>query len=301
MDILKKNNLLAVGLIGILLVILALAGCSGTSTPTTSKAPVSTSPAPTTTVPSQTPKTTIPVATTTPVPTFSGELNISAAASLTDALKAVDDLYTQANPKVKIVTNFAGSGTLQTQIEQGAPADVFISAASTQMDNLQKQGLLIDDTRYDLLNNRLVLITPADTDLRITSFTDLALDKVTKVAIGDPKSVPAGKYAIQLFDKLGITAQVQPKEVLGSDVRQVLTYVETGNVQAGIVYYTDALTSHKIRTEAYAPDDINAKIVYPVAVIKATKNVDVAKDYLKFLLGAQAKVIFEKYGFTMAG
>ncbi len=178
-------------------------------------------------------------------PTASVVLNIAAAASLTDALKAVDDLYMQQYPMVKITANFAGSGTLQQQIEQGAPADVFISAALAQMDNLQKESLLWDSTRQNLLLNKVVMVVPVDSTLGLTSFSDLALDKVKKIAIGDPKSVPAGTYAGQAFDELGITAKVQPKEVLGADVRTVLTYVETGNVDAGIVYSTDALTSSK--------------------------------------------------------
>jgi len=143
------------------------------------------------------------------------------------------------------------------------------------------------------------LVVPADSTLGLTSFSDLTSDKVKKIAIGDPKSVPAGTYALQAFDELGITAQLQPKEVLGSAVTQVLTYVETGDVDAGIVYSTDALMSNKVKVVAGAPADINAKIVYPVAVIKASKNADAAKDYLNFLFSAQAKAVFEKYGFTM--
>jgi molybdate transport system substrate-binding protein len=200
---------------------------------------------------------------------------------------------------VTLTPNFASSGTLQTQIENGLPADVFVSAAVAQMDNLQKGGLLLNETRKNLLNNRVVMIVPIDSTLGLSNFTDLATDKVKKVAIGDPKSVPAGTYTAQAFDQLGITAKVTPKEVLGSDVRQVLTYVETGNVEAGIVYSTDALTSAKVKVVASAPSEINNKIVYPVAVIKAGKNPDASKDYVNFLFGTQARAVFEKYGFTM--
>ena len=199
-------------------------------------------------------------------------LTVSAAASLSDVLKEIDKLYTQNEPNVTITTNFASSGTLQTQIENGAPVDIFISAAPTQMDNLQKKDLLLNDTRVNLLNNKVVLVVPLDSTLGITSFNDLAADKVKKIAVGDPKSVPAGTYAQQAFDQLGITAQIQPKEVLAGDVRQVLTYVESNNVDAGIVYATDALTSTKVKIVASAPADINAKIVYPAAVIKAAKT-----------------------------
>ena len=226
-------------------------------------------------------------------------LTVSAAASLTDVLKEINKLYGFNETNVAISTNFASSGTLQTQIENGAPVDVFISAAPTQMDNLQKKDLLLDSTRINLLNNKVVIIVPAGSTLGITSFNDLASDKVKKIAVGDPKSVPAGTYALQAFDQLGITAIMQPKEVLAGDVRQVLTYVGSNNVDAGIVYSTDALTSTNIRIVASAPADIHAKIVYPAAVIKASKNPGAASAYLDFLSGPQAKTVFEKYGFTV--
>jgi molybdate transport system substrate-binding protein len=260
MHIFMENRVVAIGLLSILLVILAVAGCS-------KPAPI--------------------------------ELNVCAGVGLIDVLKELNDTYMQAHTNVKIVANFAASGTLQTQIEQGAPADVFLSAAAKQMDNLEKENLLLAGTRQNLLTNSLVLIIPEDSALHITSFSDLVTDKVEQVAIGDPKFVPAGTYAQQAFDQLGITAQVQPKIILGSDVRQVLTFVETGNVEAGIVFLTDALSaSGKVIIAAYAPADISAKIIYPAAVIKASKNPDVAKDYVNFLLGSQD--IFKKYGFNMA-
>lgn len=226
-------------------------------------------------------------------------INVAAAASLTDVLKEINNLYTRGKPNINITPNFASSGTLQVQIENGAPVDVFISAAAAQMDNLQKKNMLLNDTRQNLLNNKIVLIVPIDSTLGITSFNDMTFDKVKKVAVGDPKSVPAGTYAHQAFDRLGITAQMQPKEVLGSDVRQILTYTETGNVDAGIVFSTDALKSNKVKVVASAPAEINAKIVYPAAVIKASKIPDAAREYLNFLFSAQAGTVFEKYGFTV--
>ena len=271
-----------------LVLAVAVASC-GTSTATTT--------APTTPPASRPDTTTPPVITTAAVAPVT--LNISAAASLTDVLKAINTAFVSQNPNVTLTPSFASSGTLQTQIEQGAPVDVFISAASAQMDNLQKENLLVNETRKDLLNNRVVLVVPNDSALGITSFSDLALDKVKKIAIGDPKSVPAGTYANQAFDELGITVQVQPKEVLGADVRQVLTYVESGNVDAGIVYSTDALTSTKVKVVASAPGDINAKVVYPVAIIKASKDQDAARSYIDFLFASQARSLFEKYGFTL--
>jgi molybdate transport system substrate-binding protein len=260
MHVLRKNGVITVGLVNFLLILLVMTGCS-------KLAPV--------------------------------ELNVCAGVGLIDVLTEINTLYMQEHSDVTIIANFAASGTLQQQIEQGAPVDVFLSAAAKQMDNLQNEGLILTDTRKNLLNNTIVLIVPIDSTLGLTSFNDLTLDKVKKLAIGDPKFVPAGTYAQQAFDELGITAQLQPKEVLGSDVRQVLTYVETGNVEAGVVYATDALTSSKVKVVASAPSDINAKIVFPLAVIKASKNIDVAKAYIAFLFTDKAKTIFEKYGFTM--
>ncbi len=240
------------------------------------------------------PKAAPPAAQAPPV-----SLTVSAASSLTDVLKEVDAAYTQTKPNVTVTPNFAGSGALQKQIENGAPADVFLSAAATQMDALQKEQLLLDSTRKDLLGNTVVLVVPSDSTLGITDFKDLATDKVKKVAIGDPKSVPCGMYADQVFKEDNITDKVKSKEVIGSDVRAVLTYVESGNVDAGVVFSTDAKTSTKVKVVANAPDDINAKVVYPAAVVKASKNADAAKDYLSFLSSDQAKTIFEKYGFIV--
>jgi len=227
------------------------------------------------------------------------ELNVCAGVGLTDVLTEINELYMQVNNNVTITTNFASSGTLQQQIEQGAPADVFFSAASAQMDSLQKEGLILNETRRNLLNNNIVLIIPKGSHLGITSFETLATDRVERIAIGDPQFVPAGKYAQMVLDELGIAGQVEPKLVLGSDVRQVLTYVETGNVDAGIVFTTDALVSDKVEVVSAAPADINAKIVYPIAVIKTSKHPYIAEDYIDFLFSDQAKTVFGDYGFTV--
>ncbi len=228
-------------------------------------------------------------------------LNVSASVVMTDALKEINQAYTKANPAVSFVTNFASAGTIQRQIENGAQCDVFLSAASNYMDNLQKEGLLLDGSRRDILTNKLVLITNKSSNLGVSSFNDLTSAKVKMIAIGDPASVSAGGYAQQAFDLLGISAALKPKLILTADVRQVLTYVETSNVDAGVVFATDALTSNSVRVVANAPDEINRKIVYPVAVIKASKNTDAAKDYLSFLGSDAARQVFEQNGFSMAG
>ena len=227
-------------------------------------------------------------------------LNVSGAASLSNVLKAINTAYSQVNPNVTISANFASSGTLQTQIENGAPADVFISAALAQMDNLQKENLIVTTTRKNLLYNNLVMIVPNSSTLGLTSFSDLTSAKVTKIAIGDPKSVPAGTYAQKAFDELGITAQIQSKFVMGADVTTVLNYVATGNVDAGFVYSTDALSSTQVKVVAQAPADINSLIVYPAALIANTKNQAAAQAYLNFLFTDQAKALFQQYGFTLA-
>ena len=257
----KKNNLVTLGLVGLLLAVSILTGCSST-------------------------------------PANPVELNVSAASSLTDVLNEINALYTADNPNVTIVPNYASSGTLQQQIEQGAPADIFISAGAKQMDALQTGNLILTDTRKDIVTNTLVMVVPINSTLGLTSFMDLAADKVTKIAVGDSKSVPAGTYAKMAFDELGITAAVTPKEIIGANVRQVLTYVETGDVDAGLVYITDAYTSSKVRIIASAPADVNAKIINPLAILKASKNVEAAKAYIAFLFSSKAKAIFSKYGFA---
>jgi molybdate transport system substrate-binding protein len=226
-------------------------------------------------------------------------LNISASAVMVDVIKEIDSAYSKVNPNVSFVTNFASGGTIQLQIENGAACDVFISAASSFMDNLQKEGLLMNETRANLLSNKIVLIVPGNSTLSLKDFNGLTSDKIKSIAIGDPKSVSAGSYAQQTFDLLGITSSIQSKFILSSDVRQVLNYVETGNVDAGVVFATDAMTTTTVNVVATAPDEINAKIIYSVSAIKATKNVKAAEDYISFLQGNTAKAIFEKYGFTV--
>ncbi len=226
-------------------------------------------------------------------------INVSAAASLTDAVTEINTLYTKENPNVTIIPNFAASGTLVTQIQSGAPADVFISAGAKQMDTVETGGLILNDTRQNLLKNKAVLVVPGSSTLNISNFNALLNDNVAKIAIGDPDFVPAGTYGKQALETLGIYEQVEPKLILCIDVRQVLSYVEGGYVDAGIVYATDAAISTKVRVVANAPDEVNAKIIYPVAVIKASTVADAAKDYVDFLFSDKAKAIFEEYGFTM--
>ena len=226
-------------------------------------------------------------------------LNVSAAASLTDVLTEINGLYTQKHSNVSVTANFASSGTLQTQIEQGAPCDVFISAGAKQMDNLETGGLILEDTRKDLLQNKVVLIVPNASTLGLADFDGLTGASVTRIAIGDPASVPAGSYAKKALEQLGIYSQVQSKLILCADVRAVLTYVENGDVDAGIVYSTDYRISEKVRKVADGPDEVNQTIVYPMAVIAASENAEAAGKYEDFLSSDEAGEVFEEYGFVL--
>ncbi len=227
------------------------------------------------------------------------ELTVSAAISLKDALDEAKQLYVSQHGDVSIAANYGASGTLQLQIEQGAPVDVFISAAPKQMDALESKGLLLEGTRKDLLKNEVVLIVPGDSKAGIATFQDLLKPAVMKVALGEPVAVPAGKYAQDVLTFYGIYDQVKAKAVLGKDVRQVLTYVETGNVDAGIVYLTDAMSSSKVRVVVQAPPNSHAPVIYPVAVIKASKNAAAAKDFEAFLSYPAIRAAFQKYGFGL--
>jgi molybdate transport system substrate-binding protein len=227
----------------------------------------------------------------------SSTLTVSVAASLQDAMGRLGPAFEQAHPGTRVRFDFGGSGTLEQQIEHGAPADVFFSAASKQMNELAAKGLILNDTRRDLLRNQVVLIAgPADSGLH--SFADLAQPAAKLIALGDPGSVPAGEYGRQVLQSLGLWHAVQGKLVLAKDVRQVLTYVETGNADAGIVYATDARLSGKVRVVATAPESSHAPVVYPIAVVKDSRNIALARAFVQFLEGERAGQVFASLGFT---
>lgn len=223
-------------------------------------------------------------------------VTVSAAISLKDALDELGRVYEQSHPGAKITFNYGGSGTLEHQIEQGAPVDILISAAEKQMDTLESKGLIVAGTRRNLVANELVLIVPAASSL-VRSFQDLARAEVKVVALGESETVPAGMYARQSLEHLGLLAAVQKKTVFAKDVRQVLTYVETGNADAGIVYQTDARISGIVRIVATAPAGSHDPIVYPAAVVRDSRNATAARAFLDFLAGPEARAVFAKYGF----
>ena len=226
-------------------------------------------------------------------------LTVSAAASLKDSLTEITQLYSQANARTSIRNNFASSGALQQQIENGAPVDVFFAAASKQIDALEKKNLILANTRRNLLSNRLVLIMPTSANVnRFASLKNLTNLDIQRIAIGDPRSVPVGQYSEQALKKSGVWEQIQSKLVLGNNVRQVLQFVESGNAQAGIVYATDAKTSNKVKIVQTIDAELHEPILYPIAVLQKSENQATAKAYLQFLSGNTAKLIFEKYGFS---
>lgn len=225
-------------------------------------------------------------------------LHVAAAASLTDAMKELAENYKKEHPNVTTEFQFGSSGALQKSIQEGGEADLFFSAAQKQMNALEEANEILSDTRKDLLINEVVLIVSKDSKKTLTNFEDLKKPEIEKVAIGD-KGVPVGQYTEEIFKNLHLTDAVMPKATLGSDVRQVLTYVEQGEVDAGIVYATDAVAPNyrNIKVVAKAPEGSHKPVIYPAAVLKASKKVDEAKAFLAFVSSPASAKVFEKYGF----
>jgi molybdate transport system substrate-binding protein len=221
------------------------------------------------------------------------ELTISAAASLKDALEEIEEVYEQQN-EVDLLLNFAASGTLSKQIEQGAPVDVFLSADEDNFTRLVKKKLIHKDEAIHLLKNELVLIAPMNSNL--ASIEDI--NKANKVAVGIPETVPAGKYAKEALENLGQWKQIKDHVIYAKDVRQVLSYVETGNVSAGFVYKTDAYITDKVKKVATIDSALHSPIVYSIGVVRPSKNKEKTNDFYEFLQDKKAMSIFEKYGFN---
>ncbi|MBR5504494.1 MAG: molybdate ABC transporter substrate-binding protein [Methanobrevibacter sp.] len=228
------------------------------------------------------------------------EVNIAAAASLKNVL---DDelipMFEEKYPGVTVTPTYASSGDLQTQIENGLEADIFISAANKQMNALADEDLVENDTNLQFLENKVVLIVPADSDANITSFDDLK-DVEGTIAIGDPESVPAGQYAKEALTNLGLWDAVESKLSLGTDVTAVLNQVGQGSADCGIVYATDAKSTDDVKVVCEVPDDaLDTPVIYPVAQLKAGKDSEAAKAFMDFLQTQEAKDKFVEYGFTI--
>lgn len=226
------------------------------------------------------------------------ELLVSAAASLTESMDELKTIYETAHNDVNLTFNYGASGTLQQQIEQGAPADLFLSAGKKQMDALLDKELINSELSTNLLTNGLVLIVPGNATVQINTLEDL--EQAGNIAIGTPESVPAGKYAQQTLSYFKLWDSLQPKLVLTKDVKQVLSYVETGNADAGFVYKTDAAVSDKVKIALTADPTSHDPIEYPAGVLTGSQHPDEAKAFYEFLQSAEAMEVFKKYGFNPA-
>ena len=244
---------------------------------------------------------------TTEVTTEGGNSKILVAAAA--SLQATFDnelipLFEKENPEITVEGTYASSGDLQQQIESGLDADVFFSAATSNMDTLAEEKLIDEDTVVDLLKNNVVLITPKDSKLGIKSFKDIT--KADTIAIGDPESVPAGKYAKEILTNLDVYNKVEKKASLGASVTEVLSWVAEGSADAGIVYATDAQTENtngddkEVEIVATAEDSMmQTPVIYPVGTVSSSAHKDEAKAFEDFLQTDEAKAILEKAGFTI--
>jgi molybdate transport system substrate-binding protein len=232
------------------------------------------------------------------LPLRAAEITVSAAASLTDVLKQIAANYEKQSGD-KIIFNFGASSLLAQQIAAGAPADIFFSADEAQMNLLAKKHLVIPATRKSVLSNSLVVVVPADSTLQIKSPSDLTNTDVKQIALADPKAVPAGVYAKAWLEKLQLWPAVEPKVVPTENVRATLAAVASGNVDAGVVYKTDAAISKKVKIACEVPRADGPDINYPVALVKDSQQPDAAKKFLDYLSSKAAGQVFKQFGFLL--
>jgi molybdate transport system substrate-binding protein len=225
-------------------------------------------------------------------------VNVFAAASLTDALKQIATAYEKQTGD-KIVFNFGASSTLARQIEEGAPADIFFSADEAKMDGLEKKGLIVEETRKSRLSNSLVIVVASEKGAGIHSPKDLATEKVKRLALAETKAVPAGVYAREYLQKENLWSALESKVVPTENVRAALAAVEAGNVEAGIVYKTDAAISKKVKVAYEVPAAETPAISYPMAIAKEAKEPEAARRFLSHLDSEVSARVFEKFGFIV--
>ena len=226
------------------------------------------------------------------------ELYLSAAASLTDALKEIAISY-EKDTGDKLIFNFGASSALARQIEAGAPADLIFSADEAKVDVLEKAGLILPGTRKSVLSNTLIIVEGLESTISIQSAKDLTLPEIKKIALAEPKSVPAGIYAKEYLEKLGLWEKLSERVVPCENVRGALAAVESGNVEAGIVYKTDGLISKKVKIAFEIAASEGPKISYPLAIVKDSKSLDAAKKVAAYLESKSAGAVFEKFGFRV--
>ncbi len=226
------------------------------------------------------------------------EIIVSAAISLKNAFEDIGKLYETRNAGTKITFNFGASGDLMKQIEGGAPVDVFASAAQKDMDDAEKKGLIAVVSRVNFAANSIVLVIPVNTKVVIKSFGDLKSGSIRKIAVGNPRTVPAGRYAEEVFTYYKMLNEIKDKLVFTENVRQALDYVVRNEVDAGVVYSTDAMVRiRELTIAATAPESSHKPVVYPIAVVKTSKNSDVAKAFISLVTSEEGKKILAKYGF----
>lgn len=228
------------------------------------------------------------------------EVNLAAAASLKNVFdEKLIPMFEQKYPGVKVTPTYASSGDLQTQIENGLKADVFMSASNKQMNALADENLVDNKTNLQFLENKVVLIVPKDSNANISSFDDLK-NVNGNIAIGDPESVPAGQYGKEVLNNTGIWTDVESKLSLGKDVTEVLNQVAQKSAECGIVYATDAKSNDNVKVVCEAPDNtLKTPVIYPVAELKNPEHPEAAKAFMEFLKTKEAKDVFVEYGFTI--
>ena len=225
------------------------------------------------------------------------ELTVLAAASMTDAMQEIGEAYQETHENIEITYQFDSSGTLKTQIEEGAPADIFISAATKQMDELVQGELVAKDSVFPWLENKVVLIVPKDSEDGPDSFEDAAKEEVPMIAIGN-EDVPVGQYTQTIYQNLGLWENIQAKANLASNVRQVLDWVATGNAPCGVVYATDAQIEKNVKVVCEAPKGSCDPVIYPAGLVSASKEKEASAEFLEYLKTEEVSKILEAYGFT---
>lgn len=226
------------------------------------------------------------------------EITVSAAISLKNAFEEIGKIVEEKHPGTKVRFNFGASGDLARQIEVGAPVDVFASAAQKDMDDIDQKGLITPGTRMNFAGNSVVLVKSSMSQIRIELFEDLRKPEVKKIVIGNPKSVPAGRYAEEVLKYLNLWEAVKDKLVLAEHVRQALDYVARNEVDAALVYSTDAMIRPKeVRIVTKAPDRSHQPIVYPIGIVKESKNQSLAKEFITLVVSTEGKNLLKKYGF----
>ena len=226
------------------------------------------------------------------------EMTLSVAVSLKEAIEDLGKSFAASRPGLTLRYNFGASGDLQKQIEAGAPIDLFLSAAQRQMDELEKKNLIVTASRRSFARNVLTVIKPADSRIDVSKPADLADARVKRIVIGNPKTVPVGQYAEESLKALGLWEQVQPKLVLAENVRQALDYVARGEVDAGFVYTTDVAVRAQGVKETFRPaEDTYRPVVYPAAIVAASKQQALAQAFIDLLIGAQGQTVLARLGF----